>query len=598
MAAMSGSSKNDALYISLLGLAENFRVSNPPNIRLCIHCLQSIFNINPPPLIVSRTHLQLGNILLAHTKNKELATRHLEQAWTISIGLPPSEEVDSVKFESASELATVYEKDFRFEEAKPVLQKAIEVSQQSAYWHCRLIFQLAQIYAIQRDHTSACHYLQMGADFAGSAHSEYTRLLFILSKGMLLLIAKKTTEVHDTLSAAGQLIETYNGTPLQKDSLKVFFFVLQVCHYLMAGQVKTVKPVLKNLQQIIQTITQLHTDEEPVPTNELDLFQWLPIEHMCILVYLVTVMHSMQAGHMDKAQKYTDKALMQIEKLKMLDSHPLLSAFQLMLLEHIIMCRLIMGNKTLAIQEIFQACSVCQQQPRLFTTHGAQIHTLLGLYAMSMNCMEAAELQFITAIKSSQGTELEMFVNLNLAIVYLRTNRFPEFMTIMDKVDPEKCQSCPQSLQASAFYVRGLQTFFQARYNEAKRYLRETLKMANSEDLNRLTSCSLVLLGHIFLSLGNNAEALNMVTPAMQLAGKISDVHVQLWASSLLKDLYGLCGDTANEQEGYRMHNTFTQSLLKDLLQSSQLPEHGLIHWTEGPCPFHLNTTPAANNVI
>ena len=28
--------------------------------------------------------------------------------------------------------------------------------------------------------------------------------------------------------------------------------------------------------------------------------------------------------------------------------------------------------------------------------------------------------------------------------------------------------------------------------------------MANAEDLNRLTSCSLVLLGHIFLSLGNS----------------------------------------------------------------------------------------------
>lgn len=27
-------------------------------------------------------------------------------------------------------------------------------------------------------------------------------------------------------------------------------------------------------------------------------------------------MHSMQSGYMDKAQKYTDKALMQIEKLK------------------------------------------------------------------------------------------------------------------------------------------------------------------------------------------------------------------------------------------------------------------------------------------
>ncbi len=68
-----------------------------------------------------------------------------------------------------------------------------------------------------------------------------------------------------------------------------------------------------------------------------------------------------------------------------------------------------------------------------------------------------------------------------------------------------------------------------------RRYLRETLKMANAEDLNRLTSCSLVLLGHIFLSLGNSRESMNMVTPAMQLASKIPDVHVQLWAAAILK---------------------------------------------------------------
>jgi hypothetical protein len=68
-----------------------------------------------------------------------------------------------------------------------------------------------------------------------------------------------------------------------------------------------------------------------------------------------------------------------------------------------------------------------------------------------------------------------------------------------------------------------------------RRYLRESLKMANAEDLNRLTSCSLVLLGHIFLSLGNSRESMNMVTPAMQLASKIPDVHVQLWASAILR---------------------------------------------------------------
>jgi len=33
--------------------------------------------------------------------------------------------------------------------------------------------------------------------------------------------------------------------------------------------------------------------------------------------------------------------------------------------------------------------------------------------------------------------------------------------------------------------------------------------MANQEDLNRLTSCTLVLLGYIFLSIGNSAVSLH-----------------------------------------------------------------------------------------
>lgn len=106
-------------------------------------------------------------------------------------------------------------------------------------------------------------------------------------------------------------------------------------------KVKSVKPCLKQLQQCIQTISTLQ-DDEILPTNPAALFHWLPKEHMCVLVYLVrdthsgaitscvmqlwrsaslfvlkvTVMHSMQAGYLEKAQKYTDKALMQLEKLK------------------------------------------------------------------------------------------------------------------------------------------------------------------------------------------------------------------------------------------------------------------------------------------
>lgn len=83
-------SSQDAWYLSLLGLAENFRTFNPPNIKSCIQCLQAVFNFRPPPRVEARTHLQLGNILLTHTKNIELARSHLEKAVSIHLFLIPS----------------------------------------------------------------------------------------------------------------------------------------------------------------------------------------------------------------------------------------------------------------------------------------------------------------------------------------------------------------------------------------------------------------------------------------------------------------------------------------------------------------------------
>ena len=38
------------------------------------------------------------------------------------------------------------------------------------------------------------------------------------------------------------------------------------------------------------------SDEEMIPANVADNFQWLTKDHLCILVYLVTVMHSMQVS--------------------------------------------------------------------------------------------------------------------------------------------------------------------------------------------------------------------------------------------------------------------------------------------------------------
>ncbi|XP_022837668.1 MAU2 chromatid cohesion factor homolog [Spodoptera litura] len=602
-------STQDAWYISLLGLAEHFRTSNPPDIKSCIQCLQAVFNFKPPQRVEARTHLQLGNILLTHTKNIDLARTHLEQSWCMSQTING---FDDVKFEAASVLADLFEAQGQPSHSKPILRKAIELSQHSVYWHCRLIFQLAQIHATEKEYEVASSLLGVGVDYAQISNVAYTRVLFLLSRVMLLLIDKRITEVLPLLNQAGHLVDAWSGSHHQKEYLKVFFLVLQVCHYLMAGQVKSVKPCLKQLQQSIQAIMapQWPDDDTVCGSVQGESFVWMSRQQLYVLVYLVTVMHSAQAGYMEKAHKYTEKALAQIDKLtsKTCEKDALgnekcereerervrsrkgaILAWRLRmaLVEHAALCRLVAGGKAHALHEIARAAHLLTQAPEPATAelHTPQLHCLLGLYAMSMNCMDAAEAQFHTAINMSQERDLWMFAKLNLAIVYLRGRRDSELTILMEQVRPEALPAYAHGLRAASYYVLGLQAFFQARYNEAKRYLRETLKMANAEDLNRLTSCSLVLLGHIFLSINNSRESMNMVTPAMQLASKIPDVHVQLWASAILKDLYRLAGDSERENEAYQMHCNFSQALLKDHFQATQLAQHALVQWTSGPPP-------------
>lgn len=109
---MASAQNPDPWYISLLGLAESFRTSNPPNIRLCVHCLQSIFNFKPPPRIEARTHLQLGNILLSHTKNLDLARQHLEKA--VGLLVDYLSLTDALPCTEYCDKRTPYVEDYRF----------------------------------------------------------------------------------------------------------------------------------------------------------------------------------------------------------------------------------------------------------------------------------------------------------------------------------------------------------------------------------------------------------------------------------------------------------------------------------------------------
>lgn len=71
---------------------------------------------------------------------------------------------------------------------------------------------------------------------------------------MILMVERKPNDALAILNQTGVLIDNGITNIHLKEYLKVFFFILQVCHHLYLGQVKTVKPSLKQLQQSIQTI--------------------------------------------------------------------------------------------------------------------------------------------------------------------------------------------------------------------------------------------------------------------------------------------------------------------------------------------------------
>ena len=46
-----------------------------------------------------------------------------------------------------------------------------------------------------------------------------------------------------------------------------------------------------------------------------------------------------------------------------------------------------------------------------------------------------------------------------------------------------------------------------------------------------------------------------------------------------------MANDSSREQEGLAMHKSFSQKLLQGHFRATQLPEHNLIEWTDGPFP-------------
>lgn len=603
----------DKCHKALLSLAEEFRTKTPPDLKSCMQCLLAILNLPVTDPVIAKTNYQLGHLIHKYTNDLNIAQTYLERAYEKT----QTPELISIRLKVVAILVDIYSSQNQRQMAKQLLTRAINDTTTSGgghvnlYWHYRFLLKLSHLNLEDGDYANANNLLSIGAQTAVATNDAFTRILFLLSKSMVLMIAKKNPnsstqqpnmhnanteqQLSETLATAGNALEALPGDSSKKESMKVFFLVLQVCHQLNKGHNKSAKPCLKLLQQSIQNLTNASVPDTMDETNDIsrnmsENFRWLPKDHMCVLVYLISVLHSMQSGFLEKAQKYTEKALVQIDRLKtqIQVPDPLLESFHIILLEHMSMCHLVMGSRSLSIKQTVQAMQLCYRgKPKLKVKHRGIMRTLLGFYAMSMSMIEEAENQFTRVMNDGEcGTELRIMAMLNLTLCYLqdgsgRSERKGDAEALMNRLDPEQLNSLSYCARAAAYYVFGLKAFCDERFNDAKRNLRETLKMANGEELNRVTSLSLVLLGKIFNLSELPRESLNMVTPAMKLASKTPDIHVQLWAASVLKDIYARDRNSQPYIDAAAMQESFENRLNEDKAQASSLPEHGYVQWAD-----------------
>ncbi|KAL1226814.1 MAU2 chromatid cohesion factor [Trichinella spiralis] len=576
---------HDACYLGLLSMAEDFRTRNPPEIVNALRCLLSIFEFSPPIVIEARLHFQVGHMYWSFTENIDHARQHLERAITLARSHRAFEDVLS---DAAYSLAQLYFKTNENALGRNLLYQTIETLKNCQGMFCRqirLVFQLAQHLVNDRDYITAREVLQLGYQAAVNENCIYIRIMILLSISQLYMFESRVKELHQTLSKVSQLIDSWQGSSIRRAHLRAWFFVIQICYFMSEGKAKSSKACLIELQQLVQMITHTGHQEQKDEQQQYEYFQWISDEHLCILVYAMTVMEALHCGKFNKARQYAERALAHVEKLRRLNQEDnMAQGLWLLLLEHSILSQLNTGHYVSAVKEISLLKSACHCNPRLFYQYGSRLHMLLGLYAVSMDQAQAGEAQFAAALRFNRDPKLSFYLNLNLAVLYLQCGRESEFYNLMD-ISPERSAEQSVNLRAASLFVRGMHLMLQRRYPEAKKVLCDALEVTSKEDLNHLVSFCFVLIGQMLLGVNPRPEhlqeALKLFTSSLHLAQSSADVTAQVWSSGALKNLYAIC-QNADQQKHYgQLEGDLVRGMLQEQEHSRQLAEHQLINITD-----------------
>jgi MAternally-affected-uncoordination protein len=196
---------------------------------------------------------------------------------------------------------------------------------------------------------------------------------------------------------------------------------------------------------------------------------------------------------------------------------------------------------------------------------------------MTCGNVETANGQFMMALQTADAG-LQFFVWLNQALLSLSSGNHAQFRTILERIAGSPLPESSVSLKTCVHFIRGVHSLFVGKQTEAKHYLRDALVLANEHDLNRLTASILLLLGSMFLSFGSVMEASDMIMPALQIASKIPDMHLQLWAASQITDLYRMSKNETKMIEARDSHSRLMHALSSEKAVAQQTRHHVLIH--------------------
>jgi MAternally-affected-uncoordination protein len=292
------------------------------------------------------------------------------------------------------------------------------------------------------------------------------------------------------MQPCASMIENYKtSNGLQTEYLKIYFLVLQVTYFIQCSQMKSVRNTLKSLHHYVQALaTRFDTGNEQslmLTSNPVENLYWMHKDHMGILAYLLTVIHTVQTGCFDKAQKLMEKALFNLEKLRLKEQtmHSTFSLYSsttyitnklnIMIVENQIRCSIAMGDKCQAVKQIGDAFLLCERDVKLFKSYSPQLHCLLGVYALATNCTDAAISQFNLSLKSTGDQDLWLYCLMNLALCHLphmavSATSKAQLLSILENITPEKIQTHSICLNSFSNYFKALKFFLNNNHLQAQ----------------------------------------------------------------------------------------------------------------------------------